>query len=445
MAKGYDYKVKAWLLLAGTSTEAFTLISQYRDIGQLVSSMLKKIPLSQVCMGMYVHKFCGSWLEHPFWTSKLLIEDSATLAKIRQSSVNELIIDLARGCDVAPHHPAAPIESVALGKDAEVGADNSQAKTPVITSSFKDEVRQAREIFRSGKEAVVSMFADARMGRTLETAGLNELLDEMSASVSRNSHALISVARIKSKDEYTYLHSVAVAALMIGMARQLQLDEEATRQAGLAGLLHDLGKALTPEDILNKPGKLTEDEFAVMREHPVMGYQLLQSWTDVPEAVLDVCLHHHEKFDGTGYPQQQAGAQISLLARIGAICDVYDAITSNRPYKAGWDPAISVSRMVAWKGHFDPELLRIFVRMLGIYPVGSLVKLTSKQLAVVIEQNPESLLKPKVEVFYSITLRQKIATRTLDLSDTRVKEQIVSREDPEQWNFQQLEKIWLPE
>ncbi|SDT95193.1 HD-GYP domain-containing protein [Halopseudomonas salegens] len=413
--------------------------------------MLKKIPVSQVREGMFVHKFCGSWLQHPFWSSKLLIADAATLARIRASSIKELIIDLSRGCDVAsdplvpPFEPDADADSTVIAGNHFVDMASQQASPSVLPTSFTEEIRQARDIVNRGKEAVITMFADARLGRTLETAGLNELLDDMSASISRNSHALISVARIKRKDEYTYLHSVAVAAMMIGMARQLELDEETTRLAGMAGLLHDLGKAMTPEDILNKPGKLTDEEFAVMREHPVLGHQLLQSWAGVPEAVLDVCLHHHEKVDGSGYPWQQSGEQISLLSRIGAICDVYDAVTSNRPYKAGWDPAVSISRMTSWQGHFDSALLQSFVRMLGIYPVGSLVKLASNQLAVVIEQHAGSLLTPKVNVFYAIKLRQKIAVKTLDLADNQIDDRIVSRENPQDWGLQQLEKLWLPD
>ena len=289
----------------------------------------------------------------------------------------------------------------------------------------------------------MDMFADVRMGRAVACDSLLRLMDDMSASIARNPHALISIARFKSKDEYTYLHSVAVAALMIGLARQYGFADEQVRLAGLAGLLHDVGKAVIPLEVLNKPGRLTEAEFAIMRGHPAAGHELLKTWPDLPSEVLDVCLHHHEKVDGSGYPFKLAGDDISIIARMGAICDVYDAITSNRPYKNGWDPAESLSQMASWKGHFDPELLRMFIQMLGIYPVGSLVRLSSDRLAVVVEQGEKSLLTPKLSVFYSVKMRQTLPARPLDLAHPATKEIIVSRESPEKWGFTGLERLWL--
>ncbi|MEZ4758150.1 MAG: HD domain-containing phosphohydrolase [Flavobacteriales bacterium] len=128
-----------------------------------------------------------------------------------------------------------------------------------------------------------------------------------------------SLARLKTADDYTYMHSVAVCALMVALARQLGLSDAHTRTAGMAGLLHDLGKAAIPMAVLNKPGKLTDAEFTVVRSHPVEGYHMLKEGGGVEAAVLDACLHHHEKIDGTGYPDKLKGDKISLIARMAAI------------------------------------------------------------------------------------------------------------------------------
>ena len=410
--------------------------------------MLKKIPTAALRKGMFVDQFCGSWLDHPFWTRKVLIEDDKTLDTILKSSITEVVIDTGKGADWTPGElteaaaelPKQAVEADPVPATERQSAEVAGASTAAV--SFEGELQRAKAIFRNGKEAVRSMFQEVRLGKALDSEGLLDLVEDMNRSLARNPHALLSVARIKHKDEYTYLHSVAVAALMVGLARAAEQDEATVRDAGMAGLLHDLGKAMMPEAVLNKPGRLTDEEYDIMRQHPMEGYKLLQEWQDVPQVVLDVCLHHHEKMDGTGYPERLAGEDISLMSRMGAICDVYDAITSNRPYKAGWDPSESLSRMASWKGHFDPKLFQLFVRMLGIYPVGSLVRLTSGRLGVVVEQNPTALLLPRVRAFYSATLRQAVPVTLIDLAEAGQPERIIGREDPEQWPFKSLDSFW---
>jgi HD-GYP domain-containing protein (c-di-GMP phosphodiesterase class II) len=169
----------------------------------------------------------------------------------------------------------------------------------------------------------------------------------------------------------------------------------------------------------------------------------LLTGSDVSPIVLDVCLHHHEKTDGSGYPKGLKADEISLFAKMGAVCDVYDAITSNRPYKLGWDPAESLRKMAEWaNGHFDGKVFQAFVKSLGIYPIGSLVKLTSGRLGVVIEQTGKSLTTPSVKVFFSTKSNMRIVPEVIDLSHPGVTEKIVSREDPAKWRFADLNELW---
>ena len=404
--------------------------------------MLKRIGVHQLILGMYLKEFCGSWMDHPFWRTDFVLLDAKDLQAILASSVREVWINCAKGLDVVVGELL--VLEVALVLPVEVDcqqvADRASQLAPV--SSAKERAR-ATQIVRQSKQAVLSMFAEARMGNAVDVGGARQLVEDISDSIRRNPTALISLARLKTINDYTYMHSVAVCAMMVSLARQLGLEEAQVRSAGLAGLLHDLGKASMPLEVLDKPGKLTAEEFAIIKSHPVEGYKLLLEGGNVDDIVLDVCLHHHEKIDGSGYPDGLKGDGISLFAKMGAVCDVYDAITSNRPYKPGWDPAESLRKMAQWtSGHFDPQVFQAFVKCMGIYPVGSLVQLTSRRIGVVVEQASKSLTTPSVKVFFSIKSNLRILPQVVDLSHPENKERIISREDPAKWRFPDLNELW---
>jgi len=409
--------------------------------------MFKKINVTQAQVGMYVHKVCGTWLDNPFWTASFALKTVNDLKKLQSSTAREVWIDTARGLDVAvsetdasasacvsPAPAAAASEAdTAISVQGTPASFRFKVEAPTSTS---EELKRAKRIVKTSRDAVDEMFNDARMGKLINTGTAVLLADEIAASVLRNPGALISLVRLKKIDDYTYMHSVAVCAMMVALARQLELPDHEVRDCGLAGLLHDVGKMAIPVEILNKPGRLTDSEYSTIQGHPRAGFDLLAQTANVPQVARDVCLHHHERIDGKGYPDALPGDQISLQARMGAICDVYDAITSNRPYKQGWSPVTSLARMTEWtkEGQFDTALFGAFVRCIGIYPIGTLVRLKSERLAVVLD-NRKSLLAPIVRVIYSLKSMVYLPPETLDLSLPGIPEAIISSEEEATWGI----------
>ncbi len=355
--------------------------------------------------------------------------------KLHSSGVREVVIDTSKGLDVATEKPIEIAEAL-IAETRPAALKHSKH------TSIDEERVHAKRIIEGTKQAVASMFDDVRMGKAINAEAASPLVEEISASLARNEGALISLVRLKASDDYTYMHSVAVCALMISLARELRLHETEVRQAGLGGLLHDIGKALIPIEVLSKPGALTEEEFKIVRLHPERGHALLQQGQITDEVILDICLHHHEKMDGTGYPFKLGGDQISLFAKMGAVCDVYDAITSNRPYKAGWEPGVSLHRMAQWGNHFDQKVFQAFVKCVGIYPIGSIVMLKSGRLGLVIDQSPKSLLTPIVRVFFSTKSKTHIPMEVLDLSRPGSKDSILGHEDPIKWGITDINALW---
>lgn len=280
------------------------------------------------------------------------------------------------------------------------------------------------------------------MGHAMKMDNVDLMVEEISNSILRHPHALISLSRLKTSDEYTYMHSVAVCALMVALARRMGMKDEQVREAGVAGLMHDVGKMMIAPEVLNKPGRLTVEEFSLMKTHPEQGLKILEENLPVAALVMDVCLHHHEKVDGSGYPDGLQGSDISIFARMSAVCDVYDAITSDRPYKKGWGVAHSIREMASWKGHFDDVVFQTFVKTVGIYPVGALVRLESGRLGVVMEQSDASLLTPRVKVFMSARTRKTFAAQIIDLASNEDRDAIIKIELPADWGLDSVDHLW---
>lgn len=400
--------------------------------------MKVKIRPDQARIGMYVSGFGGSWFDHPFWKAKFVLQSEEDIDRIRTSGVRYVLIDDELGA--GPEESAAESRQAPAPPRAAPPASVRRPRASPPPARPQSDREKARAVFSQSGKIIRYVFDGARLGRAVRIADVAAIVDDVSETVKRQPRTLLDVVRLKKKDEYTYLHSVAVCALMLHVARQMGRSEEEIRDYGLAGLLHDLGKMGVSDDILNKPGKLTEAEFDVMRGHPDYGYNLLVEASGSSEVVLDVCRLHHEKVDGTGYPLRLRGTDIPFAARLGAICDVYDALTSHRTYKQASSPMEAVAMMWSWDGHFDRDLLFKFMQGISVFPAGMLVQLRSNRLGVVLEPG-HGKAQLHVLAFYSTRERSLIEREVVKIKSNLANDGILSPADPGVWGFANWDRM----
>lgn len=400
--------------------------------------MIKLIPIEKLQPGMYIHDLNCGWMEHNFLRNRFAVKSDEDVTKVRELGVHEIYIDTTQGLDVEE----APTQEEAAHKVDEVlEAIATDAAAPIRHDAVRREVERARSLHNEANRIVRDMMGDIRLGKQIQLEQIEPLVERIVDSIFRQQNAMLPLARLKDHDEYTFQHSVSVCALMTSFARTLKLPRDIIHEIAVGALLHDVGKAAVPDEILNKPAKLTDAEFLKMKSHVVQSKIILQGTPGISQIALDVAAQHHERFDGTGYPNKLKGDEISLYGQMGAIVDVYDAITSNRVYHKGMAPTEALRKLLEWsKFHFNPTLVQAFIRAVGIYPTGSLVRLESRRLAVVQAQNPENLMQPVVKVIFH-SRGYYMTPEIVDLR--RSQDRIVGHEDFEAWNIDPAR--WLPE
>lgn len=393
--------------------------------------MVKKINIDQLKPGMYVSDLNCGWLDHPFLTNTFAVRSEATVDKIRSLGIRELYIDPERGDDVE----SAPTKQE-VSRDLEnrlLQIAENQVEQPAAVR-LAEESPRAKRLHTEANRIVKNLMDNVRLGQQIELEKLEPMVENMVDSIFRNQDALLPLARLKHHDTYTFEHSVSVCALMVAFSRGMKLSQETIREIGMGALLHDVGKARVPDAILNKPAKLTDDEFSKMKNHVVQSVILLQDSPGISETALMVAGQHHERHDGTGYPNKLKGEEISLYGRMAAVVDVYDAISSDRVYHKGMPPPEALKKLLEWSDHhFEPILVHNFIRAIGIYPSGTLVRLASDRLAVVTEQNEGNLLEPVVRVIYDVAAQHYLEPEIVDLA--RSQDRVTAFESYEKWKI----------
>ncbi|MBK1704408.1 HD-GYP domain-containing protein [Halochromatium glycolicum] len=397
--------------------------------------MIKRVPVEQLRIGMYVHNLNCDWLSHPFLRNRFLLEGEDQLSRIRELGVSEVDIDTELGRDAPGARGGSELQT---HLKPALDAAARQRPPSFRATSLTEERARARRILLEASRVARRITEDVRLGRQIELDPARALIRETIASIVRNQDALIGLNRIRSVDLYTFEHSVNVSVLMIAFARALGLDSHLIEGIGLGALLHDVGKSQIPDAILNKPGRLTAAEFDIIRRHVEYGHEILAQTSGIPSVALDVVVEHHERLQGTGYPEGKAGDAISQFGRMAAIVDVYDALTTERVYHGAIPPHEALRKLLEWSPHdFDRSLVHQFIRCVGIYPIGTLIRLESQRLAVVVETGRHQLLKPVVRLMFDIPSRRRLPPHDIDLAAENVygQDSILSAEDPAKWGL----------
>ncbi|QIY85762.1 HD-GYP domain-containing protein [Aeromonas hydrophila] len=380
------------------------------------------IPVNQLQPGMYVLAIASQTGAMEIAQTGLVTNRQQVDALIRRG-VLTVRVDLARSKLPGIEQVISPSPSHNAGSARP--ADSGEGRELKI-----------RRLYQEARELQGKFIRHLKAGEPIDITPLAAVAEEMVDTMFTHGDAMLCLARIRAKDAYLMEHSMNVAILLANFGRYLGLERNVLKELTLGGLLHDVGKIMTPDEVLNKPGKLTDEEFGVMRQHVVHSYDILSNTAGITPTMLEVAANHHERLDGTGYPQRLKGDQLSLYTRMSGIVDVYDAVTADRVYKQGMQPTQAFR--VLLKGinqHFDAELVTKFIKCMGVYPVGTLVQLSNQRLAVVMQRNEQQPLKPVVKVIYHTTQRHYLEVQWLDLARNGGQESIESTVDPKEFGI----------
>lgn len=377
--------------------------------------MKVKIDVNDLEHGMFVSELDRPWTETPFLLQGVLIESREDIAEL-QRLCDHVYIDVERSREViAPklHTLEVKPEPTEKSKVNEISVQTVEREQ----EAFRKELKVARKVHHRTRGYIDQLLEDVRLGNSLDTDTAKQLVGEMADSISRSPNAMLWLTHMKKRDEYTSVHCMNVCILALTFGRSLGLERARLDHLGLGALLHDIGKMHVPLEILNKPGKLTDEEFDIVKTHSMSGFNLLRQKEDMPREVLDIVRSHHERINGRGYPDGLTGDLIERLVQITSIVDVYDAITSDRCYHDGIAPHDALKNMFDWAGdNFDAELVEQFIKCLGIYPIGSMVELNTGHIGIVVSASEKTRLRPIILVVIKKNGQRYDVPRLLNLA-----------------------------
>lgn len=403
----------------------------------------KKIDVIDLRPGMYVSQLDRPWLETPFLFQGFELRTSEEMDLLKKHC-KYVVIDVTQGLDVLPQRNHIEYESRMLAIQEEEDkitrsvrqlADSTatphQRPAYVDQVPLEEEIVHAREIEGKARETMRELIENVEKDKDFSIALATKVVTNMVNSVLRNPDALVCLTYLRNINEYTALHSIRTCILGIAFGRHLVFTKEELIDLGLGLLLHDVGMTKIPKEILTKPRGLTTQEFETMTRHVGWGVAIIKKSGGIPPLAMQVVQQHHERRDSAGYPVRLKGDAISQAGLIGSIVDVYDAVTSDRTYSGGLSAEDTLKRMYEWREKdFHPQLVEDFIRCMGIFPIGSLVELSTGSVGVVISINRARRLKPKVALVLTANktpYSRKVITDLMEHTDGQGREIKITR------------------
>ncbi len=375
--------------------------------------MIKKIPSSRLRIGMYVDHIERGWLENPFFKNQFEIISQKQIDKFKEFDIREVYIDTSKGLDVSEEMESEPKASIQPGESPDKKEISAEGKPPK-SAAYK----KAKRVYATSYQTTRKLMNDVRLGKLVDAREVTNTVENLVDQILNEQETILGLSKLQDYDDYTYTHSLNVCIFCLAVGRALGYSKEKLANLGVGALIHDFGKMLVPIKILNKPGRLTPDEFKIMKEHVVRGVTYIKQLSGIPPEAIQVALQHHERFSGKGYPQGLKGNEISEFGKIASVVDVYDAITSDRVYHRGMIPNKALQKIFEWRYHdFDAELVEMFIKIVGIYPLGSLVRLSDGNIAMVIEGNPHNSVRPKVLILFDSSGKPMDSPVPVDLAE----------------------------
>jgi putative nucleotidyltransferase with HDIG domain len=400
----------------------------------------KLIEKEQLCIGLYIHLDIP-WMHHPFLTGSFKIRNQQQLEILRRLKISRVRVDPSKSdTEPLPRALDAPRASAPIVGDAEEALWAEKRRRIQVLKERRTRLNHGANRYRESVGTVRALMSHLFASPAQAADEADRVVCSMVDELTTDSEVTMQLVNMKGKDESTYYHVINVAALSLTLGKGLGLSRDQLRLLGLGALFHDLGHRQIPSQILRKKEPLTPPEQKVYQRHVMLGAQTATRLAILPKEVVAIIAQHHEHLDGSGYPKGLTTDTIAPLARIVAVVNRYDNLCNRTDPSRSLSPYEAVSLMYSKeRGHYDAKILTTFITNLGVYPPGTVVKLTDGRIATVVSINPQELLRPNVLVFNPEIPKEEALILNLTEEDLAIKESCRRAElDPEVLNYLNL-------